>query len=255
VQAAGQPTRFALALETSTAVGSVALGQGEKILDSIVLERARAHATDFLPAVAELCRRHGAAADAIEEVYVSSGPGSFTGLRVGITTARMLAVAIGAKIVAVPTLDVIAQNASDADPRPEHLVVVLDAKRGHVYTAAFAFDGQGFVATTPPVEADPAAFLASQPLGCAILGEGVLYHREAIAASNRRILDERLYPPRPRTVYRLGRARAGRGEFVDRRALIPTYIRPPEAEEVWNRRHAANGLGDQGPSDLLTPAR
>jgi len=228
---------FALAFETSSAMGSVALGREERVLAAVRLTQPRAHAAEFLPAIDALCRGNGVEPKSIRAAYVSSGPGSFTGLRIGITAARMIAFATGAKLVAIPTLEIIAQNAADADPRPQRVTVLLDAKRGHVYSAAFDFDGERYRASSSPVEADPLAFLNLQPADAAVLGEGVLYHRDAVAASGRRVLPESLFPPRAETVYRLGCESARRGEFVNARELIPVYIRPPEAEEVWTQRH------------------
>ncbi len=234
----------ALAVETSGAIGSIALGTGSRILATNVFDRPRAHAVEFFPAIELLCRNHGIAPGDIHELYVSSGPGSFTGLRIGITAVRTIAFATGARIVAVPTLEVIAQNAAEADPPPETLAVILDAKRRHVYTAVFhreASNGDsgagaesfGYVPLTDPVEAEPKEFLAVQDRSCAVLGEGVLYHREAIERSGLRVLPESAYRPRAEIVYRLGRIRAAQGEFSEPRLLIPTYIRPPEAEEKW----------------------
>jgi tRNA threonylcarbamoyladenosine biosynthesis protein TsaB len=209
-------------------------------MGTATLSRARAHAREFLAVIDALCRFHAVAPASIAEVYVSSGPGSFTGLRIGVTAAKMLALATGARVVAVPTLEVIAQNALDATPRPDRVAVVLDAKRGHVYAAAFDWDGSAFVQATAAVEAEPLEFLSSQPAECAVLGEGVLYHRESIAKAQRRVLSEAIFPPRPETVYALGYAEARRGRFTDRRNLIPTYIRPPEAEEVWKRKQTSD---------------
>jgi tRNA threonylcarbamoyladenosine biosynthesis protein TsaB len=235
--------RFSLAFETSTAVGRVALGDAEgRVLGTRVLAQPRAHAVGFLPAVAELCREHDIAPAAVGEVYVSIGPGSFTGLRIGITAARMLAFATGAKIVSVPTLDIVARNALDAEPRPERVVVILDAKRARVYTTAYALRDGKFVAQGPPVEAEPLAFLRDQPADTCVLGEGVAYHRAAIAESGRCVLDARLWPPRAETVLRLGSEGARQGRFVNPRELIPTYIRPPEAEEKWSQKHGAGSV-------------
>ena len=229
---------YALAFETSSAVGSVAIGHGAELLESRILTRPKAHAVEFLPTVKALCDAHHVEPTCIDRVFVSVGPGSFTGLRIGVTAARMIALGVDARIVAVPTLDVIAQNAVEADPPPSHVVVVLDAKRSRVYTAAFVLQGGAYLATGEAIEADPFEFLSAQPDDCAVFGEGVLYHRPAIERSNRRILPESLYRPRAETVYRLGFARAERGEFSDQRALVPTYIRPPEAEEVWERKQS-----------------
>lgn len=229
-------SEYGLAFETSSAVGSVAFGRGAEVLESRILTRPKAHAVEFLPTAKALCEAHDVDPTQIARVYVSVGPGSFTGLRIGVTAARMMALGVGARIVAVPTLEVIAQNALDADPTPSHVAVVLDAKRNRVYTATFVRQGSAYVATSEAIEADPLEFLSPQPDDCAVLGEGVLYHRPVIEKSNRRILPESLYRPRAETVYRLGFERAERGEYSDPRTLVPTYIRPPEAEEVWERK-------------------
>ncbi len=232
------PAEFALAFETSSAVGSVVIGRGAEVLESRTLTRPKAHAVEFLPTINALCEAHQVEPGSIRRVYVSAGPGSFTGLRIGITAARMISFGVNARIVAVPTLDVIAQNALGVDPTLSHVAVVLDAKRSRVYAAAFVFQDGAYLATGEPIEADPFEFLSAQPPDCAVLGEGVLYHRPAIEKSNRRILPESLYCPRAETVYRLGFARAESGKYSDPRNLVPTYIRPPEAEEVWERKRS-----------------
>src|SRR5262245_35991840 len=112
---------FVLAFETSGALGSVALGRGQAVLGVRRFTRPRAHAVEFAPAVDALCREHGVITTSIAFVFVSAGPGSFTGLRIGITAARIMAMAVGARVVALPTLEVIAQNALEAQPRPRRI--------------------------------------------------------------------------------------------------------------------------------------
>lgn len=226
-----------LAFETSSAQGSVALGRGSTILGVRRFTRQRAHAIEFAPSIESLCREHRMPPEQIGLVIVSAGPGSFTGLRIGITAARTLALALNAKVVAIPTLEVIAQNALLADPRPANVVAVLDAKRGHVYASCFEQRSGRFVAVDEPHEADPAKYLAKMPPALAVLGEGVTYHRETIAATGLRILTEELFAPRVETVFQLGLELAASGAFVTPRDLTPVYIRPPEAEEVWAARH------------------
>lgn len=239
---------YALAFETSSALGCVALGRGSKVLEAARFSKPRAHAAEFLPTIDGLCRAHHVEPKRIEWVFVSAGPGSFTGLRIGITAARMIALAVRARIVAIPTLEVIAQNAFDFSDAPDEVTVILDAKRQRVYSATFArrpppdqgaARGGRYVAIDEPREVDPVAYLAKQKRSCAVLGEGVRYHREAVAASALTILPEVMYPPRAETVYRLGVERAAQGQAVAARDLIPIYIRPPEAEEVWQARHGS----------------
>lgn len=222
-----------LALETSGAWGSAALGRGPVILAVRTLDQPRQYAAEFLPTIQKLCAEHKTAPSDVRLVFISSGPGSFTGLRIGVTAARMISLSSGALLVAVPTLDVIAQNALDAEPAVDHVAVVLDAKRGNVYAAWYRRNGAVLEAQSAASEVEPFAFLSELPADCAVLGEGVTYHRAAIERASRLILPEPLWPPRAETVYRLGYVKALAGQFVNRRDLIPIYVRPPEAEEKF----------------------
>ena len=227
---------YAVAFETSSAHGSIALGRDGDIVEVRMFSGPRKHAVEFLPTIDELCKAHGIVPAMIRNVYVSGGPGSFTGLRIGMTAARMIALANGASVAAVPTLEVIAQNASAAPSPPDSVAVILDAKRQHVYAATFIRRDDHYETMAEAAEFEPAQFLGRQDRSCAVLGEGVLYHREAVEACGLAILPESLYPPRAETVFRLGLARARDGRLDDRRKLIPVYVRPPEAEENWEQR-------------------
>jgi tRNA threonylcarbamoyladenosine biosynthesis protein TsaB len=226
-----------LAIETSGRIGSVALGIGGRVVDARPFSTTLRHAVELLPTVDSICREHGIRPGAIGELYVSGGPGSFTGLRIGITFARGLALAQGTRVVRVPTLEVIAQNALGLADAPSTLVVILDAKRGRVFAAPFGRSVEGYVATQDPAEHDPAILFAMLPDDCAALGEGIAYHREAVDRFRLRVLPDELNRARAEVVHDLGFRRARANEFDDARGLIPIYVRRPEAEEVWERRH------------------
>src|SRR5689334_12051893 len=100
----------ALALETSGRTGSVALVEVGNVVAEDQFPHGLRHAAGLVPMIDRLCRERGWAPGDVDEVYVSAGPGSFTGLRVGITVAKTLALATGARVVAVPTADVLARN-------------------------------------------------------------------------------------------------------------------------------------------------
>ena len=208
--------------------------------EAVVFPAHQRHAVELLPTVEALLGRHGVRPDQIAEVYVSGGPGSFTGLRLGITFAKMVALDGAARLVRVPTLGVIAQNALALDPPPPWVAVVLDAKRGHVFAAAFELAAEPVPAyrlAGEAAEVEPGAFLASLPRAAAVLGEGVPYHREAVAASGLVVVPDTHNVARAEVVYRLGHVRARAGRYHDPASLTPIYIRRPEAEEVYERRH------------------
>ena len=228
-----------LVVETSSRLGGVALAQGGDLKHAAPFQVDRNHAVELLPTIDALCRRMNWSAADLQQIYISIGPGSFTGLRIAVTLARTLALSTGARIVAVPTLQVIAQNGLRVDPPPKYVAALLDAKRKQVYAAAFELRTGRYVQTVEPCVVDPVEFLGglSQPM--CILGEGIAYHQRALEQVPHDRLPEALWPPRIEIVHQLGFERARRGKFEKPRELGPVYLRRPEAEEVWDRKHQA----------------
>src|SRR5207253_5933848 len=134
--------RRALAIETSGRIGSVALVEGAAIVAEEQFSHGLKHAAEMVPMIDRLCRERGWTATDFAQIYVSAGPGSFTGLRIGITLAKTLAFATGLRLVAVPSVRVLAEN---APPDARHLIIVLDAKRDQVFTARFERIGHEWI--------------------------------------------------------------------------------------------------------------
>jgi tRNA threonylcarbamoyladenosine biosynthesis protein TsaB len=250
-----------LALETSGQTGSVAIGTADGVIAAEQLPVDVRHASELMPAVQRLIAQPGWAADSISDVFISIGPGSFTGLRIAVSVARTLAWSIGARIVAVPTMDALARNALLADPTPAHVAMIVDAKRAQVYTACYRIETAA-QAEAPPqtitsaqaeacgslgrcVEvigaclAEPREFLSRCPQPVAVLGEGIPRHRAAIEAAGASVLPESLWTGRAQAVLAVGLDKARAGAFTPARELVPLYIRRPEMEERWEARQAA----------------
>ncbi|MDB5326523.1 MAG: hypothetical protein JWM57_2092 [Phycisphaerales bacterium] len=222
----------ALALETSGREGSVALSENGCVLAEEAFSHGLQHAATLLPMIDRLTRQHGWTPASIDHVYVSIGPGSFTGLRVGVTLAKTLAFATGAKIVAVPTAQVLLANApADAT----NVVIVLDAKRGQIFTARYTRPNAGDEWT----EAEPAhldtlaAMLTKSARPVHLVGEGIPYHQAAIPDADGSIIAtaSSAWTARAAAVARLGHEAASQGEVADAFTLIPLYVRLPEPEE------------------------
>ncbi len=233
-----------LAVETSGQRGSVAVARGETLVAESPFATDAEHARDLLPTADALLRSAGAEffddanrVPRLDHCYVSVGPGSFTGLRVAVTFARHLALAIGVRIVAVPTLDVIAENALSLSDPPDRLAVVLDAKRKQVFGASYELRNGRYERQQGTLLATPAELLTGGPWF--VIGEGVAYHREAIDAAGARTLDESLWWPRAAMVHRIGWSLAQAGQFTAAQELVPAYVRRPEAEELWEKRRAS----------------
>jgi tRNA threonylcarbamoyladenosine biosynthesis protein TsaB len=220
----------ALAIETSGRIGSVALVEEGRTLVEETFPHGLQHAARIIPAIDGLCKQLNWSSADLNEIYVSAGPGSFTGLRIGITLAKTLSLATGAKLVAVPSVRVLAENAP-ADAK--NILIVLDAKRDQIFTAVFSRANDDWTEVHAARLCSLTEILAKSPRPVYLLGEGILYHRKFIPETNEDIhlADESLWRPRADVVGRLGWKMARRGEFTDAMALRPIYIRKPEAEE------------------------
>lgn len=233
------PLPHILALETSGRTGSVAVARGPELLATCTLAHTMRHASELMPAIAKLCAAQSWSSADLHQLYVSTGPGSFTGLRVAISIARALAQATGCQLVAVPTLDVIALN---APPEADSVVVLLDAKRGQVFAARYLRRAAALERRSPPALVAPAQIVAEAakeggPVW--VLGEGVDYHRAALlgAGADVREVPRELWPARAAGVHQIGYGLAAHGAFTPRDALLPAYLRLAEAEELWRKRH------------------
>jgi tRNA threonylcarbamoyladenosine biosynthesis protein TsaB len=255
------PNARILALETSGQTGSVALGTPDGVVAAERLPVDMRHAGELMPALQRLCQQQAWPADSITDVFLSIGPGSFTGLRIAVSIARTLAWSIGARIVAVPTMHALARNAllADADRQdaarlsppksgptqpPAHVAMIIDAKRSQIFTACYRLEpphGSGQqpglpLELIPACLAEPRAFLCGCPKPLAVLGEGIPRHREAIEAAGATILPEALWSGRAEHVLAVGLEMAQANAFTPARDLVPLYIRRPEMEERWEAR-------------------
>ena len=224
-----------IAVETSSASGSVALALGSRLLAERTFSTKTQHARELLPTLAGLYEQCAWRPGEVEECYLSIGPGSFTGLRVAVAFARHLALATGARLCAVPTLDVIATNVLSLASPPTRLAVILDAKRGQVFGAKYALDDGAYRREGEARLIEPAVLL-NEGAKLSVMGEGIDYHRPAVKASGATLVDRTVWSPRAGAVHRLGWMMAQSGLFTPPHELVPFYLRRPEAEEVWERR-------------------
>jgi len=127
-----------LALDTSTSCLSVALMRDKAIISEINLAVKVGHAGMILPVIDEVLTKSSTCKNDITLIATGTGPGSFTGLRIGIATAKGLAKAIRCPLAGIPTLDIIARGAL---PSSMHIMPIVDAKKGEVFCALYNKDG------------------------------------------------------------------------------------------------------------------
>ncbi len=143
-----------LLIETSTALCSVALAEEGRITASRESVEPRAHAVLTAPFVQQVLGERGLRAADLDAVCVSAGPGSYTGLRVGVSTAKGVCFAAGVPLLSVGTLDVLVAQAAADGLLPagcRYVIPMIDARRMEVYTAVFTPDGQRLTEVEPRV--------------------------------------------------------------------------------------------------------
>ena len=226
-----------LAVETSGRLGSVVVALGEQVLGETRFSGQMKHSSELFPAVTGLLTRVKRQPNSIEHVYISVGPGSFTGLRIAVALAKMMNFANGAEVVAVDTLDVIAANATDfvkgESATINKFAAILDAKRGQFYVAVYEHQQGELKKIVPDCLMTARQFLDrfavnAEPIW--LLGEGLVYHRDDFKAENIHLIDEDCWNPRAARVHSLGWQSALKGEFADPLTLHPNYLLRPEAE-------------------------
>ena len=238
-----------LAIETSSRVGSVAMANENGLLAEVMFSGEMRHSVEILPCIRDLLARFHGTPDDIRQVYLSQGPGSFTGLRIAVTLAKAMVLANAVKVVAVDTLDVIAANVPVSNETPRVIAPILDAKRDQFFVATYerqpapradlnAEPGSArglalpnWAKTQPDTIMTAEQFLrqfASPGTPVGILGDGLLYHEDRFKADGIRVLDRPYWSPTAGNVYRLGRRKALEGRFEDPLQLAPLYLMPAE---------------------------
>lgn len=217
-----------LVLETSGRRGTVALGEGERLVGR-TLAAGRRHARDLTAFVKELLDAEGWTARDLTGVIVSRGPGSFTGLRVGIMSAKAFAYAVGAKLVAVDTFGAIAEQ---SPPEAFAVHILADGQQGKVYQQLFHRDViEGQWQPDAEVRIVPLdEWIATLGGEAWVSGPGVEVYRNRLPKSVR-IVAEDDREPQAASVYRIGLRQATEGNFADVWGLEPAYLRGSYAEE------------------------
>jgi tRNA threonylcarbamoyladenosine biosynthesis protein TsaB len=197
------------------------------VLAEGVHRESRSHVATLPRLVEQVLGDAGVRLEEIEALAVSIGPGSFTGLRIGLGLVQGIAFAGGLPCVAVPTLEALAW-AADAAPG-EVVCAALDARKHEVYAAQFARTTAGLARLTPDLALGPEALATRLEPPCVLVGDaGEVYG--AVLGVRATLRPFATHHPRGGIIARLGCARLAAGEGVGPGALEPVYVRPPDAE-------------------------
>jgi len=221
-----------LILETSSRIGYVAVALGEELRGVRRLEETRRHARDLAPAMAELLAEQSWQPRDIQAVIVSRGPGSYTGLRIGIMSAKTFAYAAGCPLIAVETF---AALALQAPPSVSRIDVLADAQQDKIYVQSFVRSAGDWHPISELTIRKFADWLAAREPSAWVTGPGLLKWASRLPAEVPQV-EASLWEPQPASLLRLGLARYRAGQRDDPWTLEPLYLRPSSAEEQWRGR-------------------
>ncbi|HEY1065017.1 MAG TPA: tRNA (adenosine(37)-N6)-threonylcarbamoyltransferase complex dimerization subunit type 1 TsaB [Pirellulales bacterium] len=222
-----------LAIESSQGGGSLALRDGDRLVATRTIASTERTVQTLAPRLQEILQSAGWSPRDVQVVAVGVGPGSFTGVRIAVATAKSFAWAIGAQIIAVETFDALAAGATNWTT----LSAAVDAQRGQVYAARFTRPSEDAPATRTPVAiVNESDWLASLPPGGLVVG-AALDKLAAKLPSHAVLAPEEQRRATAVGVAIVASARIAAGSFDDVWKLQPLYIRQSAAEEVWDKKH------------------
>ncbi len=257
-----RPDRHLLAIDTATAWQSVALLRGEKVLALVEQDAEGSHARSLLGAIDRVLREGGLTLKDLQGLAVSIGPGSFTGLRVGLATMLGFRAVLGLPIAPVPTLEAMAWNLRDVKGL---LVPILKSRHNEVYWAAYEWLPESGLRTLIAEQVGPPSSVArvlQVEKTCTVFGDGWQAYereiREAVQAVGGQVQEAGQEQQRPSavSVALAGQQRLTGGQIVEQE-LVPRYVQRTEAEVKFDEQQGLSALERrrQRVADKLTQRR
>jgi len=227
-----------LGIETATQVVSVALGGDDGVIGLVEIMQGRRHAEVLAPAIEFVCRQAGVAIAQIGAVGVDIGPGLFTGMRVGIATAKTMAQALDVPLVGISSLDLLAFPLRHTS---KVIASLIDARKGEVFYAFYLPSPGGVQRVSEPIACSVEDFNAdvmARGQNVLAVGDGAHRYRDQLDAS---IEVADLAHPSAAPLVHLARARAlradvGQAGAANLESVQPMYLRAPDAQINWSTR-------------------
>jgi len=227
-----------LGIDTSTSCGSVGLVDDGRLISEYILDIPVTHSERLLGAIGFVLGEARCVIGDLDGWAISLGPGSFTGLRIGVSTVKGLAFATRKPVAGISSLDVLASQIS---PTPYLICPVLDARKEEVYTALYRYGERDFLKRESPYEAvRPEDLVRRMEEKTIFIGDGVKTYGTFLQSH---LASLALFPPFPINfphgsfVAKLGLELLQRGVHLDLATFGPIYVRPSEAEVRWQAAH------------------
>jgi tRNA threonylcarbamoyladenosine biosynthesis protein TsaB len=220
-----------LSIDTASTTGSVAVVAGEALLAEVTIARQETHSRRLMNMIDGALDMAGLALPELDGIAYTRGPGSFTGLRIGLSVVKGLASVSGKPLVGVSSLEVLAHQAPG---RSRLICPMMDARNKEVYCARYRYSEGGFQLVGDEVALSPEEAAAGIDEDCLLIGDGA-YRYKSLFETQLGAYAEFAAPddgiPRALTVARLSMPRFGAGKTDDVRSVVPVYLRKSYAEQ------------------------
>jgi tRNA threonylcarbamoyladenosine biosynthesis protein TsaB len=227
-----------LAIDTATQHCSVAVCQDLALIAETILFRQQTHSKHLFEMIQQTISISGVKLDEIDAFAVTRGPGSFTGLRIGLSCAKGLAYALNKPIISVSSLEILATQALDSiHDEPILICPLLDARKKEVYFAAFRHLNNNLIKTSPEMVLPPEKLSHHIKEPCLFTGNGGILYKERLTKTFKNTV--RFAPSQQQyiqahTVAFLAFNRFKNGEKDNISSLVPQYIRKSDAERKYS---------------------
>lgn len=228
-----------LAIDTATQVSSVAVLKEGRLLAELTMQGKLTHSETLLPHIEQVLKMAAVAKEELTGIAVSNGPGSFTGLRIGLAAAKAMSYVLGIPLVGVSTLQALAYQLPAPGVR---VMCLLDAQKGNAYVESYRWENNSLQV----VDSVQVAKITDIVAACANMNEQVILLGDAVQKkvagklelpANVSVAPPHIVMPRAACVAMLGQAKMMAGETDNVMDLEPVYIRRSEAEVLWEKRH------------------
>ena len=235
-----------LGIETATAQVGVAIANDDGVLASFHASGDRRHAETLVPAIQFVCAQAQVSLAQLDAVAVDVGPGLFTGLRVGLATAKAVAFGCDVPLLGVTSLAALAFSARLAN---RMILAAVDARRAEIFYATYRGTDDGIECVAEPKVGEPLAVVkqlaldqpdgqpAGQAAGLLAVGDGALRYGELFESVPGLVLGPtELRYPSATALVQLAHSQALREEFATPAEIVPLYLRAPDARINWEQR-------------------
>ena len=227
-----------LGIETSSVVSSVAVMNENQLLGEITIQAGLTHSEQLVPHIQSLLEMARVQKTDLKGIVVASGPGSFTGLRIGMGTAKAMAYALRIPLYGVMTMDSLARNIPYTT---DIICTVIDAQKKHVYAALYTYEDSQLKIIESPFVVEAVSLverLRTQQNRVIFVGDGIKRIAPLIEDDESLIISNPIYRiPKASSLLLSAQSLIERGECANPMDMVPYYIRRSEAEVLWEEKH------------------